>query len=139
MELIVIRTFNDYFSANLTLTKLQAFGVECYLKDEHTITIDPLLTSAIGGIKLVVKEKDETEARLLLERFDEEYMRATACPQCGAHAFSYIAKPGATNFVTNILTRLFSSYSVSPQYVYQCGNCGYENKNLPETISEETE
>ncbi len=137
MELVVIRAFNDYFSANLTLTKLQAYGIECYLKDEHTITIDPLLTGAIGGIKLVVKVKDEAEARKLLEQFDDEYMKATACPQCGAHEFSYIAKTGATNFVTTILTKLFSNYSVPPDYVYQCGNCGYESENLPETFSQE--
>ncbi len=137
MELIVIRAFGDYFSANLTLTKLQAFGVECYLKDEYTVTIDPLLTNAIGGIKLVVKDKDEARARKLLEQFDEEYMKGATCPICGAHDFKYIAKRGVTNFVTAILTWLFSSYSIAPEHVYQCGNCGYESKNLPETIIEE--
>ncbi|HTB52767.1 MAG TPA: hypothetical protein VK718_08325 [Ferruginibacter sp.] len=137
MELVTIRTFNDYFSANVTLTKLQAYGLECYLKDENTVTIDPLLTNAIGGIKLAVKEKDETEARILLKQFDVEYMEATACPKCGAHDFSYIGKPGVTNFVTAILTKLISNYTVPEDYVYKCGNCGYETQSLSQTIFEE--
>jgi hypothetical protein len=137
MELVVIRTFSNYFSANITLTRLQANGVECYLKDEYTVTIDPLLTNAIGGIKLVVKKKDEDEARRLLQQFDIEYMKTATCPQCGAHDFSYIEKPGATNFVTAILSWLFTSYAVVPNYMYTCGNCGYESTTLPETIFEE--
>ncbi len=29
-------------------------GINCWLKDENTVTIDPILTNAIGGIKLMV-------------------------------------------------------------------------------------
>ena len=32
------------------LTRLQSEGVECYLEDENTVTIDPMLSGAIGGI-----------------------------------------------------------------------------------------
>ena len=58
MDIIVIKTFDNYFLANISLTKLRDAGVECYLKDEYTVTIDPILTNAIGGIKLVVKKED---------------------------------------------------------------------------------
>jgi hypothetical protein len=33
---------------------LQDAGINCHLKDEYTITIDPLLSPALGGIKLMV-------------------------------------------------------------------------------------
>ena len=56
MELITIRTFNNYFSANILLTKLRDAGIQCYLKDEYTVTMDPLLTNAVGGIKLVINK-----------------------------------------------------------------------------------
>ena len=55
MELVTVRTFSNYFSANLLLSKLRDGGIECYLKDEYTVTMDPILTYAVGGIKLVVK------------------------------------------------------------------------------------
>ncbi len=58
MDLITIRTFQNYFFAHILLTKLRSVGIECYLKDEFTVTTDPFLSNALGGIKLVVpKEK----------------------------------------------------------------------------------
>jgi hypothetical protein len=58
MELVTIQSFDNFFSANIQLTRLRAVGIECYLKDEYTVTIDPLLSNAIGGIKLVVRKTD---------------------------------------------------------------------------------
>ncbi len=133
MNIIAIKTFTNYFSANISLTRLQDAGIECYLKDEYTVTIDPILMNAIGGIKLVVKDEDELEARRFLKIFDEEYAMAATCPKCGSHSFSYIAKPVAKNYITAILTWIFSSYAIAPDYIYQCGKCGYECERLPET------
>lgn len=137
MNMVMLRTFDNYFLANITLTKLQDAGIDCFLKDEHTVTMDPILSNAIGGIKLVVKEEDAEEAKQLLAQFDEDYLKSVKCPQCGATSINQVNKPGATNFLTAILTWMFSSYAVAPQQVYQCGNCGYESETLPVVINEE--
>ncbi len=137
MNIITIRSFDNYFLANITLTKLQDAGMECYLKDENTVTIDPILSNAIGGIKLVVKDEDAVEAKQLLQQFDEEYLKSVKCPKCGATDITLATKPGASNYLTAILTWLFSSYAVAPQHVYQCGKCGYETQSMPNTINEE--
>lgn len=130
MELVVVKTFDNYFLANITLTRLHAAGVECYLKDEYTVTIDPILTNAIGGIKLVVKRKDVRHVMAVLQQYEKEYLQSAVCPVCGQAAFAYVAKPGVANYMTAILTWIFSSYAVAPEYVYQCGNCGYESERL---------
>jgi predicted nucleic-acid-binding Zn-ribbon protein len=132
METATVRTFDNYFNANIILTKLQDAGIECYLQDEFTVTIDPILSNAIGGIKLVVKKDDEAEVLQLLENFDDEYMKAATCPQCGANNFTYVTKTNAGNFLSAILTWSFSSYALAPDYIYQCKNCGYETERLPE-------
>lgn len=132
MDLVTVKTFDNYFSANIILTRLHAEGVECYLKDETTITIDPILTNAIGGIKLVVKKDNQRYVSEILKRYDQEYMNAATCPKCKAHDFIYLAKPGVTNFLTAILTTIFGSYAVAPEYVYHCDNCGYETERLPD-------
>jgi predicted RNA-binding Zn-ribbon protein involved in translation (DUF1610 family) len=137
MNIITLRSFDNYFLANITLTKLQDAGVECYLKDEHTVTIDPILSNAIGGIKLVVKEEGAAEAVKLLQQFDEEYMSSVKCPQCGENAITQINKPGITNFFTAIFTWFISSYAVATEQVYKCGMCGYESKTLPITVNED--
>ena len=139
MNLVTVKTFDNYFSANITLTKLHAEGVECYLKDEYTVTLDPILTNAIGGIKLVVKQEDEIWVRQLLETYEQEYLKAATCPTCGSNNFSYLTKPGATNYLTALFTWIFSSYAVAPYYVYHCENCGYECERLHEKSIEEME
>jgi len=137
MNLVTVKTFDSYFSANITLTKLHAEGIECYLKDEYTVTLDPILSNAIGGIKLVVKMADESLVKELLERYELDYINAATCPKCNNSNFTYITKPGATNYLTAMFTWIFSSYAVAPNYVYHCENCGYECDRLPEKIEEE--
>jgi len=137
MNLVTVKTFDNYFSANITLTKLHAAGVECYLKDEYTVTLDPILSNAIGGIKLVVKSEDEILVKKLLEAYEQDYLKAATCPKCGNNNFTYLTKPGATNYITALLTWIFSSYAVAPYYVYHCENCGYECERLPEKNIEE--
>jgi len=137
MNMVTLRSFDNYFLANITLSKLDDAGIECWLKDEHTVTIDPLLSNAIGGIKLVVKETDAEAATTLLQQFDKEYMQSVHCPKCGATAITQINKPGVTNFFTAIVTWFVSSYAVATEQVYQCGQCGYESKTLPVTVNED--
>lgn len=136
MELVSVRTFDNYFSANIILTRLQSDGIECYLKDEHTVTIDPILTNAIGGIKLVVKKEDEQKTLELLRIYQTEYMQSAKCPKCGSNSFSQVTKKDAGNYLTAIITWLFSSYAVALKYIYQCGSCGYECETLPDSTGD---
>jgi hypothetical protein len=132
MGLIIIKTFNNYFLAHIALTRMQADGIECYLLDEHTITLDPMLANPLGGIKLAVKQEDFFVADKLLSAYHLEYMLSATCPQCGSNSFSHIPKKEATNYLTAILTWAVSNYAVAPKYVYVCGNCGYECETLPD-------
>ena len=132
MSLVTIRAFDNYFTANIILTRLQADGVECYLKDENTVTIDPLLSNAIGGIKIVVKQKDLGTARQLLQAYDNGYMKAATCPKCGANNFNYQTKDTVGNAVAAVFSILSLTYPVAAAYEYRCGNCGYACDRLPE-------
>jgi hypothetical protein len=135
MELVTIKTFDNYFSANILLGRLQHDGVECWLMDEHTVTVDPILTNAIGGIKLTVKKEDAQSVMKLLWQYEAEQMKNLVCPSCSGCHFNYITKKSAVNYITAILTWSFTNYAAAPEYVYQCADCGLETKNLPE-ISE---
>lgn len=136
MEMVIVKTFDNYFSANITLTRLQALGIVCFLRDENTVTIDPILTNAIGGIKLVVRKEDEAATIKTLRSFQIEFLLSATCPQCGSNSFSHVAKPAASNYITAIITWLFTSYAVAPQYIYQCGNCNYECETLPDAAEQ---
>ncbi len=128
----VLRTFDNYFYANIILTKLQDAGIHCFLKDEYTVTIDPLLSNAIGGIKLTVRKEDAFQAENLLRRFEEEYIRSIACPQCLSNNIILIPQPKKESS-KDIMTWLRSVFTVVTASIYQCQQCGYECDTLPES------
>ena len=132
MDLVILQTFDNYFNANIQLTRLRSSGVECYLKDEYTVTIDPLLSNAIGGIKLLVRRSEENKIRMLLREMNAESESKLLCPKCGCHKFNLVPKRSTENLLTAISTWFFSSYAVSVDNIYQCTNCGYESERLPE-------
>jgi predicted RNA-binding Zn-ribbon protein involved in translation (DUF1610 family) len=134
MEFVTIRTFQNYFTAHILLGRFRDSGIECFLKDEFTVTVDPILSNAVGGIKLIVKKEDEEEANLLLQQFDESYRQSAVCPKCGSKTIELVPKKTTANIATAILTWLFGSYAISVKNIYQCSSCGYESENLPETF-----
>ena len=44
--------------------RFESEGISCWLKDEHlsAIIVDPILTNAIAGIKLMVRKEDLEKA-----------------------------------------------------------------------------
>lgn len=134
MDFVTIRTFQNYFTAHILLGRFRDSGIECFLKDEFLVTVDPILSNAVGGIKLVVKKEDEEEANLLLHQFDESYRQSAVCPKCGSKTIELVPKKTTANMATAILTWLFGSYAISVKNVYQCSSCGYESEDLPETF-----
>ena len=70
MHYVNVRSFDNYIYANIQLGMLQNEGIDCHLKDEMTVTIDPLLSPALGGMKLMVNEGQVDVAVKLLEDID---------------------------------------------------------------------
>lgn len=68
MNFIQVRSYDNYIYAHIVLSMLQDSGINCYLKDEYTITIDPLLSPALGGIKVMVADSQLERALELLEQ-----------------------------------------------------------------------
>jgi hypothetical protein len=71
MNFILLTSFDNYVSAHIALGRLKDEYINCYLRDEYTVTIDPLLTNAIGGIKLMVAETQAERAYQLLKSVTE--------------------------------------------------------------------
>jgi DNA-directed RNA polymerase subunit RPC12/RpoP len=131
MDYQLLRAYDNYISASIILARLDEEGIQCYLKDEYTVTIDPILTNAVGGIKLMVEPTDFERAKELLDGFDQQFRASATCPKCGSHDIVYISKPGIKNWFTAIASWLFSSYAIPATQVYQCAVCGNETADLP--------
>lgn len=129
METITIRAFDNYFSANILLTRLRDAGIECYLKDEYTVTIDPLLSNALGGIKLIVRKENYKAAIKMLQSFEAEERIRVRCSICNHNTFSQIPSKNARNLASAVFGWLFFA-PVTPEMVYKCNNCGHETETL---------
>lgn len=138
LDLITVRTFQNYFTAQITCTKLQSAGIACYLSDSSTATVAPFLSTAIGGIKLVVRKEDEEEVNTLLDQIDEEYQKTAVCPKCGNHTIEFITKQTPGNFFTAFLSWFLGDFALSKK-IYQCSTCKYESETLPESFHLETD
>jgi hypothetical protein len=76
MNFVQLRSFDNYINAHIQLAMLQSEGINCHLADEYTITIDPLLSPAIGGMKLMVDVSQAQQAKELLDEVDNNHLRA---------------------------------------------------------------
>jgi len=137
MDFILLRSYDSYINAHTTLNRLGEEGITAYLKDEYTVTIDPFLSNALGGIKLMVYPDDYEEAVELLRAFDKVYRNAVSCPECGSHEVDYVSKPGPKNWIAAIVSWFMSSYAIALEQVYQCSDCHHQFDELPERPSEQ--
>jgi hypothetical protein len=68
MKTVIIQVFDNYISAHMAKGRLAEEGIEAWLGDEHIVTIDPILTNAVGGIKLLVPELHAEKAISILRQ-----------------------------------------------------------------------
>lgn len=133
MEFVALRSFDNYIEANIVMNMLQHQHINCHLKDEHIITIDPLLSPALGGMKLMVHHVHVARAWDLMERAEHEYLQSKACPICKHHTLKaesitrkHRCKLGA------LASMLINGHSVEVHKIYRCTHCGYDFKEIPE-------
>jgi predicted RNA-binding Zn-ribbon protein involved in translation (DUF1610 family) len=127
VNFILLDTFVNYVEANIIMGRLQEDGINCWLKDENTVTIDPILTNAVGGIKLMVAAAQAERAATLLREYKTEKQNLYPCPRCGSKNIELVTtprKPG--NWISVIIGFLFTAFAVPVEKVYHCFNCGYE-------------
>lgn len=137
MQYIPLKTFDSYITANMWKGRLSEEGIDCYLKDEYTVTIDPILSNAVGGIKLCVNDSQLETASVLIAAYEEENRQAQKCPRCNSLNVQYISQPGqASNWLLAIVSWAFSNYALSGKQVYHCFGCGYEFDEIRETAVE---
>lgn len=111
--------------------KLESEGVEVFLQNENTINTDPLLSNALGGVKLFVKSEDVMKAKQILDSipdysFDDNG-ELLSCPNCGSHKTKMFTSINDLKsffaFVYGLLTLSMPFYS---KHKHKCESCNFE-------------
>ncbi|MCC6642088.1 MAG: DUF2007 domain-containing protein [Deltaproteobacteria bacterium] len=90
-RLVTIAAFREPIEAHLARTRLECEGVACKLADEHIVGVYGGASSAVGGVKLQVRERDRERALRILEETSArpatsaEWLTADLdAPRCGS-------------------------------------------------------
>ena len=130
-----IASYDNFLLANMTLGLLQENNVNCYLKDEHIVTVDPLLSPAVGGIKLLVEENDFADAEGLIKDAEAAYLKEIPCPNC--KSLSLVVEEKTDNpkgFWEKLKNQVAYGQTSTYSKMYRCENCKRLFSELPLTI-----
>ena len=143
-KIVVFDTFYNPIEANIVKARLIDSGIQCFLSDENTITINPLYTQALGGVRLRLFERDVELARSILEQdmqipeeANEEIVQpaqnAITCSSCGSGEVGYVqATKKRFGLFTTIMSLLLMIYPFKVKKTHHCFNCGHEFDHLSE-------
>ncbi|MGG9963955.1 hypothetical protein [Ferruginibacter sp. SUN106] len=127
-----IATFDNFMLPNMTLGMLEENYINCHLKDENIVTIDPLLNPAVGGIKLMVEETQAERAVDLIKEAETLYLNDLVCPYCkqtGLSAEVKIDKP--ESFWGKLKNQVAYGQTSTYSKKYRCQHCKSIMDELP--------
>ena len=132
MTFVELRSFDNYIEANIVLNMLRDSNINCHLKDEFLVTIDPLLSPAIGGMKLMVHPTHVARAWDLMDQAEEQYLNSIPCPICHRHTLKAVSITKQHKCkLAALASMLLNGRSVEIAKMYKCTACGYDFKELP--------
>ncbi len=130
LERVTVKTFDTSVNAHLFRIELENEGIESFIYDEETITMDPLLSNAIGGIKVKINAKDIERTKEFLTKREEE--NNPPCPNCGSKRImtNFRSFKSASGIISAIAAFLFTIFPPMFKTVNKCLDCNHEFESL---------
>lgn len=135
MEFKLIATYDNYMLANMTMGLLTENNIKAQLKDEHIVTIDPLLNPAVGGIKLLVEVSDYDRALELMKEAEEAHLKDITCPFCKSKSLRIEERSSnPTDFWGKLKNQVLYGQESTYSKNYRCANCNKLIEELPSSF-----
>lgn len=114
-----LASFEYVADVQIVKGKLESEGIPVFLRDENTLNSDPLISNAIGGVKLLVYARDKDMAIDIyndIRAYAQDSLgNPMVCPNCKAQKSEpYYNRKG-------IFYKLFPFFE---KRKYKCLNCG---------------
>jgi len=127
-KIVVIREFDDVIAANICKTKLDAYGIPCFLTEENLASLYPGNQFLGFKVRLHLFLKDIEEAEYILS---EAVMRKddgsyVMCPGCQS---SRLERDFPKHFYDKALSALgvlFFGIFIPQKKIYRCLDCEQE-------------
>lgn len=126
-----IARFQYSTEAQIIKGRLEAEGIQVFLFDNFTIDTDPLVSNAIGGVKLKVLSRQALEAQHILDTINkysvDDEGNTISCPNCESKKIELFSTiKDAKSLFWFIFGVLFSSLPFYTKHKYRCEDCKTE-------------
>ncbi|SHI66781.1 DUF2007 domain-containing protein [Algibacter luteus] len=130
-----IARFQYSSEAQIIKGRLEAEGIQVFLTDNLTIDTDPLVSNAIGGVKLKVLTHQASEAQDILKSIEKYSIdddgNTIICPNCNSEKIELFSTiKNAKSFFAFVFALVLNVFvNVLPLYEkhrYRCEDCNAE-------------
>lgn len=133
-QIIVFRKYESSIEANLAKTKLDAYGVPCFLTEENVTNLYPLQNLLLFGVRLHIFRNDRQLVEQVLTETVYLENETLACPVCRSPniklEYSQKLSMNLGRMLMGLLARVI--VPVPSKKIYRCQDCHREFKTLPE-------
>ena len=126
-----IAKFQYTAEAQIIKGRLESEGIAVFLSDNITIDTDPLVSNAIGGVKLKVLSTDAMQAQHILESISkysiDDEGKAIHCPNCNSTEVAMFSTiKDLKSFFAFIFGFISGTLPFYSKDKYRCANCNTE-------------
>ena len=127
-EIVVYRQFDSAIDANIIKTKLDAFGIPCFLTEENLVNLYPGQPILPFRVRLHIFSGDVDNAEQILteQSLSTEDDAVTRCPQCQSSLVERdFPKKLSSTFLME-LNVLFFGIFFPQKKINHCRDCDFE-------------
>lgn len=126
-----IARFQYSSEAQIIKGRLEAEGIQVFLSDNLTIDTDPLVSNAIGGVKLKVLATQAMKAQYILSAIQkysvDDQGNTINCPSCKSEKIELFSTiKDFKSFFAFFFGFLFGTLPLHAKHKYKCEDCNTE-------------
>ncbi len=130
---VIVDIFSQPLEARLAKMRLDSAGIDSDIIDENIVAVQPLYSTAVGGVKLVVNNVDENDARHILQGYRKEQNKyyetiEYQCPVCESNNIINRNTPGRISFIIFLCILTVGIFTLLWLLFYtkhKCKDCGH--------------
>ena len=134
-DLVTIAALTDVTLVHLLKSRLDVAGIQSFIADENTASMNWLYSGLIGGVKLIVRREDAEKAKEILDdelpvdlqeielglKKEDDFR----CPKCDS---DNIFMERTSGWLVMLTFFLLSVFAPIPKRGYICRNCNHKWK-----------
>ena len=122
-RIIVYGIFDMAIDGNLAKTKLDAYGIPCFLTNENLANLYPLNVIPSFGVRLMIFENDKGRVKEILEDQTES---SSSCPFCKSNDIYTTTTGTSLSRLATIIGGLTFGFLFPQKRVFLCRACEHE-------------